>query len=423
MDVMSRCKIIRLVATQGKMRVYEMEDRSWLMVWDGTVAWRNNNPGRLKFAFAGCADDPHSHVTRTREEALGDAQQRYQGLIDLDPWGNAVFESYDAGREAQKKLLREGVKDSTVEQLVLRYSAHDYSGSTHHANQVAIIHATAAAKGLDLHGKMVKDMTPLEINTLADGLAKAESWKVGAVEKTQPLSDEQLRSILAQHAAPSPYGHAHRHHDAWREGDRGPGVAQLQQDLITLGVNAKDGRPLVPDQHFGPRTREAVEAFQRLHGLPADGVAGSATIAALARARALALPDAPSLLDARHPAHNIFKQAYQCVARIDQSQGRTPGARTQMFAGSLTSAALGVGMSQIDHVVLSEDASLGIAVQGPLQLPFKHYASVNAMEAAQTPLDLSSRQAAAHMELAQLTQTRNADTSPSPSDTSPDLPS
>lgn len=422
MDVMSRCKIIRLVATQGKLRVYEMDDGTWLMVWDGTVAWRNNNPGRLKFAFAGSADDPHSHVARTREEALGDAQRRYQGLIDLDPWGNAVFESYDAGREAQKKLLREGVKDDTVEQLVLRYSAHDYSGSTHHTNQVAIIHATAAAKGLDLHGKMVKDMTPLEINALADGLAKAESWKVGAVEMTQPLSDEQLRSTLAQHATPSPYGHAQRHHDTWREGDHGPGVAQLQQDLVTLGINAKDGRPLVPDQHFGPRTHEAVEAFQRSHGLHADGVASSATISALAHARALALADAPSLLDARHPAHHMFKQAYQCVARIDGSQGRTPSAHTQMFAGSLTSAALGVGMSQIDHVVLSEDTSLGIAVQGPLESPFKHYASVNAMEAAQTPLDVSSRQAAAHMELAQLTHAKNADVSPSQPAASSDAP-
>lgn len=49
MDVMSDKKINKLIATQGKTRIYEPEDGNWLTARDGTVAWRNNNPGNLKF--------------------------------------------------------------------------------------------------------------------------------------------------------------------------------------------------------------------------------------------------------------------------------------------------------------------------------------------------------------------------------------
>ena len=47
MDVMSDKKVTRLVATQGKTRVYEMEDNTWMTAREGTVSWRNNNPGNL----------------------------------------------------------------------------------------------------------------------------------------------------------------------------------------------------------------------------------------------------------------------------------------------------------------------------------------------------------------------------------------
>ena len=60
-----------------------------------------------------------------------------------------------------------------------------------------------------------------------------------------------------------------------REGDRGGEVTRLQG---LLGVPA--------DGAFGPRTREAVVAFQRDRGLSPDGVAGPATWAALGAGRA-----------------------------------------------------------------------------------------------------------------------------------------
>ena len=121
MDVLSDKKVTRLVASQGMTRVYEMEDNTWVTAKDGTVSWRNNNPGNLKFEFDGSADQT-VHSTRSKEKALATAQTRYDGVVDLDHWGNAVFESYEAGREAQKQLVVDRFTDNTVEELVKGYS-------------------------------------------------------------------------------------------------------------------------------------------------------------------------------------------------------------------------------------------------------------------------------------------------------------
>ncbi len=423
MDVVSDKKIDKLIATQGMTRVYELEDGSWLTARNGTVAWRNNNPGNLKFGFKDSVDTPENRLPRTKEEALHSAQTNYKGVVDLDQWGNAVFESYEAGREAQKSLLLHRMGNKTVDELVKSYSTKDYSGEAHHENQVKIIYQTAAAEGFDLQGKKVKQMTTDELNALADGISKAESWKAGTVEKTPPLNEEQLRAALGPQAK-GPTHHAtsdHSHPHALRQGDHGATVGQLQQDLAALGVTSKDGQAIKPDQHFGQRTHEAVEAFQLAHGLKPDGIAGPATLAAMSQAKTEAQTHAPSLLDAQHPAHGMYQQAYQCVARLDEGQGLTPGPHTQMFAGSLTTAALGAGMSRIDHVVLSEDASRGFAVQGALNSPFKQYAGVNVMEAIQTPLDQSSKQAAEQMSTAPKAPPMNQNLAPPQQVTEPSL--
>jgi hypothetical protein len=58
-------------------------------------------------------------------------------------------------------------------------------------------------------------------------------------------------------------------------GERSNAVAAVQQRL------AANRRCVAVDGEFGPRTRRAVLAFQRAHGLAADGVVGPATWGAL----------------------------------------------------------------------------------------------------------------------------------------------
>jgi cell division septation protein DedD len=62
-----------------------------------------------------------------------------------------------------------------------------------------------------------------------------------------------------------------------RPGTKGSqSVATLQAALTSLGYAAG-----TPDGSYGPSTVEAVSAFQTANGLPADGVAGPATLAAI----------------------------------------------------------------------------------------------------------------------------------------------
>ena len=61
----------------------------------------------------------------------------------------------------------------------------------------------------------------------------------------------------------------------YKEGDRGEAVRQIQQALTRAGF------PVGDDGVWGPKTTEAVRAFQKSRGLAADGIAGPKTMAAL----------------------------------------------------------------------------------------------------------------------------------------------
>ena len=63
-----------------------------------------------------------------------------------------------------------------------------------------------------------------------------------------------------------------------RPGDRGSAVEDIQRRLLVLGYDL--GRTGIDGVYLG-RTREAVEAFQREHGLAENGVVGDQTWAAL----------------------------------------------------------------------------------------------------------------------------------------------
>lgn len=67
-----------------------------------------------------------------------------------------------------------------------------------------------------------------------------------------------------------------RLHPTLRQGDWGGAVTALQ-----IALNDKHSYGLAPDGLFGPRTSEAVRAFQRHMGLSADGVVGPQTWGAL----------------------------------------------------------------------------------------------------------------------------------------------
>ncbi|MRH01954.1 peptidoglycan-binding protein [Xanthomonas sontii] len=182
---MSDPKITRLVSSVGTTRTVEMDDGSTVSRSGGSVSWRNNNPGNLKFEFAGSADKTVNNP-RTREQALESAQDRYRGVVGLDQWGNAVFESYEAGRAAKIQLLERRFGNDTVEQMLPRYSKADYSGTTHHREQAATIFAEGDRQGVDLRNKTVAQMSEREREALADGIRRFEGWRAGDVTVQTP---------------------------------------------------------------------------------------------------------------------------------------------------------------------------------------------------------------------------------------------
>lgn len=172
-----------------------------------------------------------------------------------------------------------------------------------------------------------------------------------------------------------------------RQGSHGEAVVSLQSRLARLGVTDAQGRALKPDGDFGPGTREAVAAFQRTHGLEADGRAGPKTLEALGEA---IRQQSAGLADRTHAGHPLFCQALEKVHLIDAGCGRTPDELSSNLAGSLAAAAQARGLARIDHVVLGENATRAFAVQGELDSPFRRFASVDILQAVATPLEKSS---------------------------------
>lgn len=63
-------------------------------------------------------------------------------------------------------------------------------------------------------------------------------------------------------------------------GSTGPAVVALQRKLLAKGYLTAAALATGPGV-YGPRTQAAVRAFQKAYGLPATGVAGAHTLAAL----------------------------------------------------------------------------------------------------------------------------------------------
>jgi hypothetical protein len=402
---MSGKKIGRLVASQGMTRVVEMDDGSITERSGGSVSWRNNNPGNLKFEFAGSADTT-VRTARTRKRALSDAKTFYQGVVDLDQWGNVIFDSYEAGRAAKVQLLeKHGAK--TVEEMLLSYSTADYTGGTHHRAQADFIFQQADRAGLNLRGKTIREMDGAELSALADGIKGFEGWKVGETRQlavaghaksgAAPVADHDVGGKTPQPAAHFKSGsiaRAARHADAMGSApasarpDSPPHhrhVELVQRSLRELGYRDAHGHPLVVDGSSGPRTHHAIRAFQHAHHLHPDGIAGKLTIAALERAR-----HAPLLSEATHPQHALYVQALHGVEALPVAVFANAHARHNA-AAALTVAAHAQGLRRIDHVVLGIDAVRLFAVQGGLDDPAHRRTQVDRVQASAQSVEHSTR--------------------------------
>ncbi|MEG3789119.1 XVIPCD domain-containing protein [Lysobacter sp. CCNWLW3] len=172
-----------------------------------------------------------------------------------------------------------------------------------------------------------------------------------------------------------------------KSGEKGPAIEAMQKSLHALGYTDGKDRALNPDGHFGASTKEALQAFQRAHGLKDDGVAGPKTLDALKKAEQTPLLSNPS-----HPDHAMFKQAVGGLEKLGPNAGFKNHAELERAAATLTFEAKVGGLKQIDHVALSTNGTGLFAVQGNLNDPGHHRAHVNKQQAGEQPLEQSTFQ-------------------------------
>ena len=136
-------------------------------------------------------------------------------------------------------------------------------------------------------------------------------------------------------------------------------VKALQSALNRVGARDAHGAPLVEDGKFGRHTREALEQFQKDHGLPATGHAGLHTRTALGSAHG------PRLSDHTHPDYGLFEKTLALVAAAEARQGMPMGQHTENVAGALVVQMKKDGLHDIDRVDLSEPPRFIRAVHVP----------------------------------------------------------
>ncbi|MEM7224234.1 MAG: peptidoglycan-binding protein [Pseudomonadota bacterium] len=121
---------------------------------------------------------------------------------------------------------------------------------------------------------------------LADGAGVAALWRGQIRTASLPAKlDNRPGGLVAKSPAPAQRGY---------RVPQGPSVAlvrRAQRDLLALGY-----RPGPIDGVLGPRTEAAIKAYQRRHGLPADGKVTKALVTQLDESRQFAeaqRPEAP----------------------------------------------------------------------------------------------------------------------------------
>lgn len=146
------------------------------------------------------------------------AQNRYSGVVALDQWGNAIFETEAAGRAAKAQLLRNTHGEKTIPEMLKKYAVDDYTGKADTDAYARSVYAIGDSQGVDLRGKKIKDLTDQEFSALLDGMKKVEGFKEGTITRTQPRVDagapalspeQQTIHRMAADALARPLGASH----------------------------------------------------------------------------------------------------------------------------------------------------------------------------------------------------------------------
>lgn len=195
------------------------------------------------------------------------------------------------------------------------------------------------------------------IRDIDSGVIAPGRWP--AQDRAAPGQPVDARTTSAAGTPARPTQTSSRTDGVLEQGEDGMAVRRLQQRLNAIGIRDAQGLPLVEDGDFGRRTREAVESFQRDHGLDVDGRVGRDTRDALAK------PHGPRITDTRHPDYLLFEHLLGKVQGAEAERGLPSGPHSMGIAAALAVQVRQSGLERVDRVELNDTAKLARAVHSP----------------------------------------------------------
>ncbi|MCS3847892.1 peptidoglycan hydrolase-like protein with peptidoglycan-binding domain [Xanthomonas campestris] len=192
-----------------------------------------------------------------------------------------------------------------------------------------------------------------------------------------------------------------------RIGESSEMVQKVQQTLNAEGYRGADNQPHQEDGVYRLSMQAAVINYQQAHGLSQTGDIDPATLQQIAprtfppelnREDHNATPTYRNLQGAVPSQDPLHRQAEEAVRRLEQSLGRDYDDNSARLAASSAHLAKANGLTQIDHVVLSnQTAAVGkgenvFVVQGALDNPAHLMAHMKTSDAIAQPVEQSLSQ-------------------------------
>lgn len=216
---------------------------------------------------------------------------------------------------------------------------------------------TGTPGAIHAHVEVEADQFRRYIRDIDSGAIAPGRWPVQ--DRAAPAHQADDRSASAERTRTTPAPIASRTDGVLEQGEGGLDVRTLQQRLNALGIRDARGLPLVEDGDFGHRTREAVESFQRDHGLEVDGRVGRDTRDALAK------PHGTRITDTRHPDYPLFEHLLGKVQAAEAERGLPSGPHSMSIAAALAVQVRQNGLDRIDRIEFNDSAKLVRAVHSP----------------------------------------------------------
>jgi hypothetical protein len=140
-------------SAEGRKRLYKTDTGGTEIREGGTRAWRNKNPGNVRY---------------------GDYAKRH-GAIGKDTEGFAMFASTESGEAARKNLIfnTSDYKDKTLTSAIAKYAPPSENDTA--AYQAAVLKAVGGAN------KKMSDYSPAEQDMILAAMEKKEGYKAGKV--------------------------------------------------------------------------------------------------------------------------------------------------------------------------------------------------------------------------------------------------